>query len=406
MWKRPWGAREGASICLGLVVMGLLMQVAAGGVEWSNFQWPFNLIVLSIYIIILGTFHLLRRRIYPVRWATTQGAAVPSIAGVALVTLIMGLARQDPSSGSMLGHMLEAWPLVLLYWWMSAILGLTILKGLGSMSLRKAPSMLFHLGLFIVLMCGTLGSADMQRVRMSVKTGQTEWRATDGKGRLVQLPLAIELIDFEVDEYPPKLMIIDNLTGRALPEGRPEQLSLDEEKKEGDLCGWHVKLRELIDMAASNATEDTIIYVEWPTVGATNAAYIEAVGPDGIEKREGWVSCGSFLFPYQALKLDSALSIVMPDREPRRFTSQVKLYTESGLVEQRDIEVNHPAKAEGWKIYQLSYDKTKGRWSDVSEFELVSDPWLPAVYVGIFLMLLGAILMFITANISRKEAAE
>lgn len=34
------------------------------------------------------------------------------------------------------------------------------------------------------------------------------------KGQLTELPLATELKDFTIDEYPPKLMLIDNETGR------------------------------------------------------------------------------------------------------------------------------------------------------------------------------------------------
>ena len=84
----------------------------------------------------------------------------------------------------------------------------------------------------------------------------------------------------------------------------------------------------------------------------------------------------------------------MPEREPKRFSSAVSIYTKSGKKFNDTILVNKPLDIEGWKIYQLSYDETLGRWSDVSILELVSDPWLPAVYAGIGLMLAGAVLMF------------
>lgn len=57
---------------------------------------------------------------------------------------------------------------------------------------------------------------------------------------------------------------------------------------------------------------------------------------------------------------------------------------------------------EGWKIYQLSYDESKGGWSDISIFELVRDPWLPVVYTGIVMMMLGAVCLFVNAQ-KRKE---
>lgn len=67
-----------------------------------------------------------------------------------------------------------------------------------------------------------------------------------------------------------------------------------------------------------------------------------------------------------------------------------------------EIEVNKPFKVNGWKIYQLSYNEQMGKWSNVSVFELVRDPWLSVVYVGIYLLIIGAIGMFLTAS-KKKE---
>jgi hypothetical protein len=45
-----------------------------------------------------------------------------------------------------------------------------------------------------------------------------------------------------------------------------------------------------------------------------------------------------------------------------------------------------------------------GAMSDTSILELVSDPWLPYVYVGIYMMLLGAVCMFVLGGkINRKS---
>lgn len=83
-------------------------------------------------------------------------------------------------------------------------------------------------------------------------------------------------------------------------------------------------------MAARVATEDTVKYVEFHSTGATYALYAKARNSRTGETREGWVSCGSFLFPYKAIRLNEEMSLVMPDREPRRFASQVVVYTPSG----------------------------------------------------------------------------
>ena len=55
------------------------------------------------------------------------------------------------------------------------------------------------------------------------------------------------------------------------------------------------------------------------------------------------------------------------------------------------VEVNKTVEVEGWKIYQFGYDTQQGAGSQTSILELVSDPWLPLVYAGIYMMLGGAV---------------
>ncbi len=402
MWNNTWGIKEGIMTCGGLIAIGLVLHLFTGAVDWNNFAWPFNIYILVIYAIILIMLFILRKKLYFVRLAMTYNAAVPSLIAVVFMTFVMGVIKQVSSSAmgdvSIFNRMLSFWPFILVYLWMTSIVGLVSIKHLASFRITGIPFLLNHFGLFVALVAATLGSADVQRLTMNTRIGQTEWRATDADGRLHELPLAIELVNFSIDEYPPKLMLIDNSTGNALPFDSPEHLMLEDGIKTGRLSGWNIEILDKIELAALVPGQDTVKYVEWPSTGATSAANVRVISADGRTVAGGWVSCGSFLFPYQALRLDSMCSMVMPDREPRRYSSDVIIYTESGTKCNATIEVNKPAEIEGWKIYQLSYDETKGRWSDISVFELVSDPWLPAVYVGIIMMMLGAVCMFITAQ--------
>lgn len=408
MWKKTWGVNEGIMTCAGLIGIGLILHVFTGGVEWSRFAWPLNLFLAIVYLVALLGGYFLRRKVYWVRWAMSYQAAVPALAAVVVLTFLMGMIRQVPDGAPaedvpIWNRMLSFWPFVLVYLWMTTIVGLVSIKHLCTFRMWKIPFLLNHLGLFVALVSATLGSADMQRLTMQTRIGQPEWRAADREGHVNELPLAIELLNFSIDEYPPKLMRIDNATGRALPVDAPAHLLLEEEICSGDLSGWQIDILEKIEMAASVSGEDSVRYVEWHSMGATDAVRVRATSPDGKLVASGWVSCGSFLFPYQALRLDSTSSLVMPDREPRRFASDVVIYTQSGKKLEQTIEVNKPAEVEGWKIYQLSYDEQKGRWSDVSVFELVSDPWLPVVYAGIIMMMCGAVCMFVTAQKKNKE---
>lgn len=410
MWSKPWSYKEGLTIGAGLLVIGMLLQMTVGAINWDLFACPVNVIVLVVYIIALIVMHLLRKRVYLFGWLSHYSAAVSALLWVVGMTVIMGLVRQVPSghasnaSTDLLGfsQMISSWPFVLLYFWMVTALGLTILRASFPFKLSRLSFLLNHIGLFVALIAATLGNADMQRLKMTTRMGNAEWRATDDKGQLVELPLAIELKDFTIDEYPPKLMLIDNETGRTLPEKSPVHILLEEGVSDGNLQDWQLTIEQSIPMAASVATEDTLKFTEFHSMGATYAVYLKVVNQKTQQMKEGWVSCGSFLFPYKAIRLNSLTSLVMPEREPQRFASEVKIYTQEGTITEGTIEVNRPMEVEGWKIYQLSYDETKGRWSDVSIFELVRDPWLPVVYTGIMMMMAGAICLFVNAQ-KRKE---
>lgn len=385
MWEKPWKIREMMTIGAGLIATGVLLQLSVGPIDWSLFAFPVNVILLVVMLLAIAVAYALRKKAYPLGAMMTGKAAIASIAYAALLTVTMGLVPQtageaDDAVG--LTHMLSAWPFALVYLWMTVILGMVGLRHALMLAKGRKTSLstlLSHIGLFTALVCSTLGSSDMQRLKMTVKTGKPEWRAQDDKGRIVELPLAIELHEFTIEEYPMKAVVIDNATGKTV----------------GDDSDWQLTMTRQLEHAAPNVIDSsTVDYVEWPSVGAASAAYVKAFNRRNGQRREGWISCGSFAFPYHGLKLDSLHSAVMPEREPKRFASAVSVYTKSGAKFNDTILVNKPLDVEGWKIYQLSYDETLGRWSDVSILELVSDPWLPAVYAGIAMMLAGAALMF------------
>ena len=289
MFARPWSFLEGVVIILGLIVVGLLLQVTVGAIDWSLFAWPVNMVVLGVFLLLMVGCFLLRRRVYAVQFMATCQAAVPALVGAVVLTVIMGVTRQVASTSEAadplgLTKMLSFWPFVLVYVWIAVILSQAILHRLcRSFRLSTIPFLLNHLGLLVVMLTATLGHADMQRLKMITAVGEPEWRALDEQGAIVELPLAVELHRFIMETHD--------------------------------------------------------------------------------------------------------------DGSPRRFASDVQILTKSGKNITATIDVNKPVAVDGWDIYQYGYDQQAGAASRISIFELVSDPWLPAVYTGIFMMLFGALCM-------------
>ena len=296
MWTKPWNMKEGFLIGGGLIIAGLALQLSVGPVVWDAFAWPLNGIVLSGFFVLLTAMVYLRKKVYAFEWLSTYQAAIPALVYAVALTIIMGVTRQQVN-GTWIYNMLSFWPFVLIYLYITVILGFTIhrrlrqiFRGEGSMK-RDIPFMLNHLGLFIALTTATLGSADMQRVKMICGIGEPEWRALKQDGAIKEMPIAIELKKFIMETY-------DN---------------------------------------------------------------------------------GS----------------------PKRYASEIQILTKSGKNIETTIDVNKPYEVDGWKIYQYGYDTQMGAQSQISILELVSDPWLPFVYTGIYMMLAGAVCMFVIGGRKR-----
>ena len=107
--------------------------------------------------------------------------------------------------------------------------------------------------------------------------------------------------------------------------------------------------------------------------------------------------------PDIAVELHSFKIEYYDDRTPKRFESDITVYTEDGAAIRGSVEVNKPLSAAGWKIYQYGYDEALGSESPYSVFLLVTDPWLPAAYAGIFIMLAGAVSVLLTRRYSSRR---
>lgn len=415
MWQKKWSWSEAFAIVGGLTMVGLALQLSIGPVPHTAFAYPVNICwgILLVAAVAIYTIHGQRGRAQGKKhrlFFAGQVATLSSIAGLLAVLVIMGFTKQIPVVMSQelanpihrigFSSILSTWYFLLLYVYMLFVLGCTTVQRLTRLrrSFRDFAFLMNHLGLFIVLLFGLIAAADVQRYRMQVNADSEypEWRGIHADtDQMEELPIAIELKEFNIVEYPPKLMIIGNVSGKPLPIDLPQHLSTDAVGTKGQICDWEVEILEYLPYSAAVPTKDSIVFREFRTTGAVHSAKVRATHPASATSHVGWVAAGSHLFPYRSLRLSDSLSLVMAEPEPKQFSSRVMLYAQDGGVDSAEIKVNTPFKYKDWYIYQLSYDKEKGRWSRMSEFELVHDTWLTGVYVGFFMLLLGAACLFL-----------
>ena len=416
IWEQPWGYKEGFIVASGIALTGFLLQQVLGNIAPASFNYPVNIIIGALFVIGIIILFLLLKNNKIIRWLSGVYSTIPAICVLLGVIVVMGIIPQflDTSMVKELPNDVfnifgfyqttTSWIFILLCFYVLTILGFTILRRTQrKQTWREIGFYLNHAGLFIAFLGGILGSSDLQKMSLRVSEGNVEWRAVDSNNEIVEVPFAIQLDTFMIEEYPPTLVFIDNHTGKILPAKKPEIYHYDENNTKFDLAGKKVEILQYIRSAA--VVKDSLHVNVFPYFeeGATTALKVRISGNNISNPVEGWVSNGSYMFPQNVLYIDENVSAAMPVQDIKRYQSDVTVFTKSGQAKRESIEVNKPmTTVEGWKIYQLSYDIEKVKYSDMSIFELVHDPWQSVVYIGIFMLLGGAVFLFVAGPKKRE----
>mgnify|MGYP000262386127 CR=1 FL=1 len=404
LWEHPWGYVESFFIGFGLILVGLFLELFVGSSTIFQFAFPYNLYFLLGYVTVLFVAYKWFSHIQLIRWLTKVPASISSIVLVTLLVMVMGIIPQVPSENKIvnnlgLNHITSNWAFLLILFQFLTCLGLVTIKRILQFSWSNFGFILNHLGLFLALLAGILGSGDLQRLSVDVYEGKPNWRATDSNNNEIELDFAFFLKDFMIEEYNPKLALVDNKSG-SIAHNNGKNLYLVEKGETYYFDKFEVKIEEYLPSSGRIGDQ----YYKVNEVGSPPSAMvsIKDVKTDSITK--GWISSGSFRYPYESLKISDDYSLVMTIPEAKKFSSDIDILTREGERISTVLEVNKSFKFKGWNIYQLSYDDKMGKWSELSVIELVRDPWLPTIYTGIFMMIAGAIYMFWVGNkITKKD---
>ena len=197
--------KQGFLIGGGLMLAGLVLQMALGPVRWELLAFPANVILLAAGLALIGVMYALRKKVGLFEWMMHLDAAVPAVCYALALTIVMGLVAQVEEDGiPWLSRMTSFWPFVLAYAWMMVIVGLASLNHLMHFTAREIPFLLNHLGLFLALVCGVLGAPDTRELLLTVSEGETQWQAENEAGEVFDLDLGLELHDFIMEVYPPQ----------------------------------------------------------------------------------------------------------------------------------------------------------------------------------------------------------
>jgi hypothetical protein len=404
LWEFPWLYKESFLITSGLLFIGVVLEVMSAGSGVRALFWPYNIIFGLAFISVSSLIHVysntwgkqnisLRGMI---KWLASVPASLSAIGLLFFMVVLLGLIPQQETAETakwikLLGltHITSSWPFIMSLLYLLTTLLFTIFKRIYPFSFKNLAFFINHAGLWIALFAGFLGAGDLKRLTMDLYEGEVVWQAKDENNKLINMPLAFNLSKFDIEEYNPKLVMVNTQSWDVLSNPGEVAFVLNQ-GHQAVINNWQVSVERYYSGALRNGG----IYLASDEIGSAPAAYIKAVSLADGSLKEGWVSCGSFIDNPQLFNLTDDLAFAMTVPEPKKFSSQVKGYTHDGKIEDIILEVNKPHVIAGWKVYQVSYDDRFGKWSQLSVIELIRDPWLPVVYIGIFMMIAGACYMF------------
>ncbi|MEI6847999.1 MAG: cytochrome c biogenesis protein ResB [Chlorobiaceae bacterium] len=391
----PWEFKESMLFTAIFVIAGFGIEYAVGGEGIPQPHLPYNAIFLGVFGVLILSVGLAFRNNSVVKWLGGIPLGLFLICAIATLSLIGGIVPQEdaiPGSLSALlriNHIFSSWPFALTILLFLVNLGIGLSWRLLPFNRQNFQFILFHAGFWIALSCGIFGSPDLQRLVVPIEVGKANNLGYTMDSELPKpLPFSIFLQNFSLEEYPPQLLLYDPHSDKLLVEHSQTIIQV----RKGVKASWKGVEVLVLDYMPHALPGKNGAPQPADRITGIPFAKVRIISTNAIP-REAWISTGSPILKPYAADL-GGLFLIMMQGSPKSFRSAISVQDENGDQKKANLEVNHPVDFKGWKLYQMGYDEKAGRWSQLSLVEVIHDPWLPAVYLGLFMIMAGNTLFF------------
>ncbi len=413
IFAHPWEYKEGFIVTGILFVLSIIIELTTGDFVFTLPGFPTNWAIILTYTSVIVFLQIYQKDNKIIQWLSSSSSAIVAILYVLFLSTLLGLTPQFNSKEALLQYLKV--PELSGKWVLLYKLGITnmtdswlffsgmlfVLTTLAFVTAKRAIPfkkknlgfLLNHFGLYLVLIAAVAGTSDKQDFAVVINKGEqnTSNVAFSWTGEKYALPFSFTLNKFSMEEYNPKLVFYNAEHEEITHQNNDTQFEFKENTK-GEFGDWIIEVSKYYEKSWADTTDSEFVKTE--DLGNVQSAYIIATNKTTKQKAEGWVSCGNAFFPRANLVLSNNEYFVMLEPEAKRFLSNIDITDNQGIKTNLDIEVNKPKKYKGWKIYQSGYNEKMGKWSSSSTFQIVRDPWLPVVYLGLFMLLAGAFYIF------------
>lgn len=404
LWGHPWKFRESVLILIIIALSGILLELLFRGRHLPPVTMPYNIYVAFLYISSLLFVYFRFRKKPFVLWLSGVPGAISSISLLSLLVLIFGFLPQgNPDIHWVLkiaglDRIKTSWIFLLAQFFFLTSLGMVTIKRIYLFNIKNIGFFLNHFGLFLTLSAAVFGASDIRRLGINLlKEGNESSIGVSGQGTMYKLPFSLKLLDFKIEEYNPRIAVMDAHSGQLV--NTDKSFPMAKKGLNVTLNSWQISITNYLPSAV---IIDSTVQISSET-GSCAAAFVRAISKTKKDTVRGWILAGSYLQDPVYLALDSNNLLALTRPEPQKYSSRLLVRTDSTHTDTVTLEVNKPYKVKGWTIYQVGFDQSKGKWSSLSVLEAVSDPWISLVYTGFFMLIAGALLLFWTGKRRKTE---
>lgn len=376
-----------------LIFIGLFIQQFTRSL---NLVYPLNLFFIILFLLSIIFFRIFAKNSLVYLWISSVKTSIVAISFFLSFILLMGIIPQNDANDffSRLGltNLVNSYPFALVYVFLMFNLGIVVANRITQkLTLRNIAFLFNHLGLFIILLFGGIGSYDFKQVDVISKYDETVTFGYDRKGKIVELPFAFELQKFNIDYYPPKIKLIKRDTNQKKGFKTLFEFDIDTIKAR-NYKNYEFKVLKFIPYSWWD--NDSIKTMRVP--GYVSSALIRL--KTYTDTKSVWISNSSIMQKGKFFEINDDTLLILDHLLPKRYVSHLKILTKKGEKYFDSIEVNRPLTIMSWYVYPKDYNKNLGEYSDYIIFEANYDPWLNYVYVGIYMLIIGSLLLIVTKN--------
>ncbi len=400
LFQQPWGYSKAFLLVIGLFILSLLIEIITNFKPITLPAFPYNIQIAVSYIILLIIVHFIYKNTFFIKWLSGISASISAIVFFTSLTLAIGLFPKSENPGlsvtiQCLHNIQRSWFFVMASIYLLTCLGLVIIRRISNFSKRNLGFLANHLGLWLIIFSGSLGSGDQKSYFINLEEGKTNEIGCNQEGDCVKFPFRIKLIYFHIDEFPPKIALVQYLNDSCINTKFKNNLFQVEKGIEKKVDNFKIKVEEYLPSSILDTTKG---FIASNDTGASPSAYVSVKDIQDNLISQGWITCGSFKMKPQFIVVNNNYYVEMNSPEPKKYNSLVDIISKKVTMQKQEIIVNKPLSILGWKLYQVNYDTKMGRFSKISILEAVRDPWLPLVYLGMFLLIAGSIYLFWNGN--------